>query len=282
MKTSFEERETWANKKSANNNNNKQVNRKEINKSILDICVIVIFAFVAFYFAFSQINEIKQLRAESNQASSQVTKALEEQKSLTKDLNKRLDNIDSGMNDLQSQITTNKEESDKNFKNFNSSLKAYGTALHTDNMGFYTPNPAPQKIYSNVKLSAELQIYAAKLCKEKNVNFNVFLSLMSVENRNFNPTLISKTNDYGLCQINKNNHKRLSKMLGITNFLDPKQSILAGVTMLSEAYNAAPSHNSSLALMVYNMGYGGAHKRWSDGIYSTKYSRAILNTVSKL
>ncbi len=87
----------------------------------------------------------------------------------------------------------------------------------------------------------------------------------------FVPTIISKTNDYGLMQINKINHKWLSDKLEIIDFLDEEQNIHAGVFMLSLYLHKYGDIDK--VLMAYNMGENGAKKSWAAGTYTTNYTR---------
>lgn len=86
----------------------------------------------------------------------------------------------------------------------------------------------------NVPLDDALQRYTYNLCVDYEIEeyYPLVLAVMWRESE-FVPTIISKTNDYGLMQINKINHKWLSEELGITDFLDAEQNIHAGVFMLS-------------------------------------------------
>lgn len=133
--------------------------------------------------------------------------------------------------------------------------------------------PAEQgpEIY-NVPLDESLQRHTYNLCVDYEIEeyYPLILAVMWRES-GFVPTIISKTNDYGLMQINKVNHKWLSEKLGITDFLDEKQNIHAGVFMLSLYLHKYEDIDK--ALMAYNMGENGAKKRWATGIYTTNYTR---------
>lgn len=124
----------------------------------------------------------------------------------------------------------------------------------------------------NVPLDDALQRYTYNLCVDYEIEeyYPLVLAVMWRESE-FVPTIISKTNDYGLMQINKVNHEWLSDKLGITDFLDEEQNIHAGVFMLSLYLHKYEDIDK--ALMAYNMGENGAKKRWDAGIYSTNYTR---------
>lgn len=91
---------------------------------------------------------------------------------------------------------------------------------------------------------------------------------------------ISKSSDYGIMQINKINHEWLTEELGITDFLDPEQSILSGVYMLSDL--TRKYEDPHRILMAYNMGERGARDYVSRGNTSSSYSRYIIQRRAEL
>ena len=136
--------------------------------------------------------------------------------------------------------------------------------------------PEPPSIICEVPLSEDLQQYTYDTCADYNIrqHYKLIMAVMWQES-NFNPSAISSTSDYGIMQINKCNHKWLSSSLGVDNFLDPKQNIECGIYMMSRLL--LKYQDVSKALMAYNLGEGGAAKLWKQNIYSTRYSRAILD-----
>lgn len=136
--------------------------------------------------------------------------------------------------------------------------------------------PEYEKIF-DVDLSGEVQQYIAQICDEYSIETALVFAIIEVES-GFNANAISKTHDYGLMQINKCNHKSYSKLLGITDFLDPKQNVLAGVHMLASLRDNYSCDTTDKMLMAYNMGYEKAKKLWDKGIVSSDYSRKILST----
>ena len=133
---------------------------------------------------------------------------------------------------------------------------------------------APEILIYDIKLSEELQRYTYELCNKYDIvdYYSLVLAVMWQES-NFTPNLISRTNDYGLMQINRVNHKWLANKLGIVDFLDAEQNIEAGVYLLSEYLHEY--ENEHRALMSYNFGVNGAARHWAAGTYSSKYSRAV-------
>jgi hypothetical protein len=133
------------------------------------------------------------------------------------------------------------------------------------------PEEEGPEIY-NVPLDDALQRHAYNLCVDYEIEeyYPLVLAVMWRESE-FVPTIISKTNDYGLMQINKINHEWLSDKLKITDFLDEEQNIHAGVFMLSLYLHKYGDIDK--ALMAYNMGENGAKKHWDAGTYTTHYTR---------
>lgn len=133
----------------------------------------------------------------------------------------------------------------------------------------------------DIPLDTELQRYTYDLCVEYDVEeyYPLMLAVMWHES-NFNEKVVSKTNDYGLMQINKINHKWLSEKLGITDFLDAKQNIKAGVYMLSTYL--LKYKDIDKALMAYNLGEAGARRYWKAGKYTTKYVQLTRKRLEQL
>ena len=125
-----------------------------------------------------------------------------------------------------------------------------------------------------VQLDPEVQQFTWWLCKGYNLDFSLVMAMMWQES-SFRPDVISKTNDYGLMQINACNHAWLSQTIGVTDFLDPYQNIRAGTFILRKLFEKY--QDTSMVLMAYNMGEDGASRLWKQGIYSTNYSAAVLN-----
>ena len=127
----------------------------------------------------------------------------------------------------------------------------------------------------NIPLSKELQQYAFQKCAEIGMNYQVFLGMMRKES-GFDPNAISGSDDYGLCQINKCNHKSMKKAFGDDwDWSNPYDSINAACYLLKGIIpNYANWHH---VLMADNAGVKGAKVNYFDkGIYSTKYSKAVL------
>lgn len=123
------------------------------------------------------------------------------------------------------------------------------------------------------KMDEDTQEFVFYLCEGYNIDWTLVMSVIQHES-NFNEACVSSTHDYGLMQINKCNHEWLKDTLGVTDFLDSKQNVRAGVFVLRKLFEEYGDTN--MVLMSYNMGSGGARRLWNEGIYESRYSKAVL------
>ena len=146
----------------------------------------------------------------------------------------------------------------------------------TDTLVRYSNESSGFKYNPDIPLSEDIQKYAYNKCQESGIDYSIFLGLMRKES-SFNPEVVSKTNDYGLCQINKGNHNWMREVFGSDwDPMNPYDSIDASIFMLSEYTKDYNCDNYHVLLMNYNMGHGNAVECFNSGIYSSKYSRAIM------
>lgn len=136
----------------------------------------------------------------------------------------------------------------------------------------------PPIVFYDVPLTSNLQEYIMLLCEKKEVPVPLVMAMIEHEST-FRAEVISKTDDYGLMQINEGNHEWLSDIYEVTDFLDSYQNVYCGISIISgylEKYEDIP-----LALMCYNMGEYGANQLWKTGVHSTAYSRNVIAKMTK-
>lgn len=131
----------------------------------------------------------------------------------------------------------------------------------------------------DVKMILTDQEYLFYLCKGYDLDYSLMMAVINIES-NFDSSLISNTNDYGLMQINKANHQELTKILGVTDYLNPHQNMRAGCYVFRKLFEKYQQPN--LVLMAYNMGEEGARRLWKEGIYETQYTQKVFSAQSEL
>lgn len=135
--------------------------------------------------------------------------------------------------------------------------------------------------YYDIPLSKELQLYTYTKCEDLGIgNYYELVLAMMWQESDFKPNTISKTNDYGIMQINICNHEWLSEELGITDFLDPYQSIDAGTHIIASLL--LKYQDLHKALMAYNYGEAGARSHWNRGTYTSSYSREVAGKQEQI
>ena len=135
-------------------------------------------------------------------------------------------------------------------------------------------------VYYDIPLELDIQRHIFDECQLHEVPYELAMAVMYVETGGtYKTDLRSKTNDSGLFQVN-DVHKKWLKESGITDLYNPYQNSSAGIWILKDALSKGDNIHTSL--MVYNMGHGGAKKLWKKGIYSSKYSRKVVETMDLL
>ena len=159
--------------------------------------------------------------------------------------------------------------------------KTYGTAdgrVFTSEVN-WVGSDAPDFSPLDVDMDEDLQEYVFNLCYCYNIDWTLVMALIEKESQ-YQSNVISKTDDYGLMQINKSNFEWLTDVTGVTDFLNAKDNIRCGVFVLRKLFEKYD--DPCKVLMAYNMGENGAGKLWDMGIYQTEYSQDVLTIQQRM
>lgn len=138
------------------------------------------------------------------------------------------------------------------------------------------------KEYFDVPLSYDLQDFIAELCEVYHVDPAIVTAMIYKESTYRADAMGDSGKSYGLMQIQKRWHEARMDKLGVDDLLDPYQNVAVGIDFLAELIKKYDG-NVEKALVAYNMGASGAYKNcFSKGIYSSKYSRAVLAKAESL
>lgn len=153
------------------------------------------------------------------------------------------------------------------------------TETHTETVEVpvYEADKLPEMsevMFFDVPLSHSLQRYIYEVCADEEVPVTLVMAMVEHESQ-FNPEIVSRTNDYGLLQINAVNHETLAEQYRTADMLNPYQNIFCGVKIIG-SYVKQYDGDYTKALMAYNMGAYGAAKAQESGITSTSYTETIL------
>lgn len=131
----------------------------------------------------------------------------------------------------------------------------------------------------NVPMDEDLQEFIFCLSQAYEMDFTFVMALIQQES-GYTPDVISRTNDYGLMQINEINHPYITETLGITDFLEPYNNVRSGMFILRKLFEKYETPEK--VLMAYNMGETGASRLWKQGIFESNYSKSVLQIQREL
>jgi len=122
-----------------------------------------------------------------------------------------------------------------------------------------------------IPLEPDMQQYVYDACEAYGVDMALVLAIIERES-SFRPQVWGDNNScFGLMQINRVNYNWLRDE-GIEP-LEYPGNIQAGVLMISRLLDKYDDTHK--ALMAYNGGESYARRLWNQGIFTTKYSRAV-------
>lgn len=165
---------------------------------------------------------------------------------------------------------TNRTESKQGTKEPEKTVNTQTTSLKIEPKEKAAPQQLEEPVVlfyiPEIPLGKELQEYTYDLCVENDVDYELVLAVMWRESRfkldatGYND---NGTQDSGVMQINDCNKEWIADELNVTDLYDPRQNILAGVTMLSDLIGTYGEHDG---LTAYGAGEAGMLGLKSKGI----------------
>ena len=152
----------------------------------------------------------------------------------------------------------------------------YTTALYESGFRYYEI----PKEYTKGDFPEIVQSYLWSQCKERGLDYYIVVALIERES-GYNPNITGDSGDSkGYMQIQEKWHKWRMDAEGVTDLYSPYGNIKVGLHLLSDLY--IKYGDWSKVLMCYNMGQSGAKRYWDKGIYSSAYSRGILERAQEI
>ncbi len=127
-----------------------------------------------------------------------------------------------------------------------------------------------------IPLSRDIQKYIYQMCSEKNINYDLILSIIKCESNfkadsiGYNP---NGSFDSGLMQINSCHLENLQEQYGVSDIMDPYSNLLVGIDMIASCINA---YGEVGGLVAYNMGAGGYQTCIAKGDLNTAYVQKVM------
>jgi hypothetical protein len=127
------------------------------------------------------------------------------------------------------------------------------------------------------------QVYLWCICKEAGVDYYMALALIERESGYKYDATGDNGNSKGLMQIQEKWHKDRMKAVGANDLYNPYENMRVGVNFLKELQDRYLDNSGEhCVLMAYNMGASGARKLWVKGIYSTAFTRYIIQRAQEI
>lgn len=143
------------------------------------------------------------------------------------------------------------------------------------------PTTEPGVRLYNVPYDEALQLHIIAQAEQYGLDPAIVFAVIWKESRYFYTASGDNDESLGIMQIKQKFHQWRMDCLGVTDLLDPYQNVMVGCHLLGEKFQKYG--DIEMALMIYNAGETGAKTKWFDkGIYSNKYSQAILAKAEEL
>lgn len=127
------------------------------------------------------------------------------------------------------------------------------------------------------------QVYLWCICKDAGVDYYMVLALIERESGYKWDATGDSGNSKGLMQIQERWHTERMEALGVEDLYNPYSNMRVGVNYIKEIQDRyLASSGAHCVLMVYNMGASGANNLWAEGIYSTAYTKQILQRAQEI
>lgn len=180
------------------------------------------------------------------------------------------------------EIESEATEDPDNYKYpYNTMSADWGAELYESGFRYYQ---IPQEYIDGDGCFPEVvQAYLWSICREVGVDYYTVVALIERESKYKYNAVGDNGNSIGYMQIYSKWHTERMKELGVTDLYNPYENIKVGVDTLAEIQEKyLDSSGANCVLMVYNMGESTAKEFWEKGIYSTKYSREVLQRAQEI
>jgi hypothetical protein len=159
--------------------------------------------------------------------------------------------------------------------------KDWGAEVYEEGYRFYD-------IPTSYKMSGGMfpevaQVYLWCICRDAGVDYYTVLAIIERESGYRYDATGDNGSSKGLMQIWESNHLDRMEALGVDDLYNPYSNMRVGVNFLAELNSRyLESSGAHCVLMAYNMGASGANKLWAKGIYSTTYTKQILQRAQEI
>ena len=127
-----------------------------------------------------------------------------------------------------------------------------------------------------------VQAYLWGLCKARGLDYYTVVALIERESGYKYDAVGDAGNSFGYGQIYRIWHLDRMAEECVEDLTDPYGNLRVCTNFLAELEDQYGDSGENCYLMVYNMGEAVAKELWNSGVYSTEYSRGILQRAQEI
>lgn len=172
------------------------------------------------------------------------------------------------------------EDPDNSVYPYNTMSTDWGLEVYAQGFRYY--EIPEQYVREGGCLPEVVQVYLWSLCKERGLDYCTLLALIEKESGYKWDTVGDNGKSFGYAQIQKQWHLDRMADEGVQDITDPYGNLRVCTNYLQEMQDKYGSSGAHCVLMTYNMGEPVAKRNWKKGIYSTEYSRYILQRAEEI
>lgn len=131
----------------------------------------------------------------------------------------------------------------------------------------------PMYYFDEIPLTADEQMELFNAADAFDIWCPLAIAMVEVES-DFCNTAGDGGDSIGYLQVNKNYHAELMEQVGATDLWEPRDNFRTGLAYLAQQIERFGDIHK--ALMAYNMGPTGASRAWAKGVFTSEYSREVV------
>lgn len=163
---------------------------------------------------------------------------------------------------------------------YNTMSVDWGVEVYEEGFKYYT---IPQEYIDAGGCFPEIvQVYLWSLCKDLDIDYCMVVALIERESEYKWDAIGDSGNSKGYMQIYQRWHGDRMELEGVEDLHDPYGNIRVGLNYLHELIGRYGTDDLHYILMCYNMGEGGCREANAEGIYTTAYSRGVLQRTHEI
>lgn len=163
---------------------------------------------------------------------------------------------------------------------YNTMSADWGLELYERGFKYYQ---IPQAYIDNGGCLPEVvQGYIWSQCEERGLDYYIVLAMIEKESSYRYDATGDSGASKGYMQVQERWHYKRMEAEGVTDLYDPYGNIRTGLRLLQDLHKVYPNADTHFILMCYNAGESRAIDLYNSGVYSTSYSRYVMQRAQEI